>query len=399
MIRIAYNKGRKMNDTSAIARLIKRKIEGSITAAEQKELDRLAALNPAINSLLGDLADETMLLDDVALFLELGLEKEARLSRLSSTVFSKIKARKQVSIMRRLLPYVAAVFLLSLTGISYYKFLYTKSQAIELQDIQPGVNMASITLADGRVLELSSDGVGLVVGQNLTYANGAVLDELEEENLFYAELKTPKGRQYQITLMDGTKVWLNADSKLIYPSRFEGDTRTVELLGEAYFEVSKLREDGIDKPFMVKTGTQLVKVLGTAFNVKGYPEDARIETTLVEGSVQIHEKDRALLLKPGEQAVSSPLNFFKHKVDLDQYLAWRDNEFRFYETELKEALLVLSRWYDFEIVNKGLIPDTHLYGTISKSADFAEAIKIMQSSGLKFRIERSDQQNKLIVLK
>lgn len=387
-----------MNDTLAIAKLIKRKIEGSITAAEQIELDSYVAEHPSLHSLLLELADEAVLLEDVALFLELGLDKKERASRLSNTTFSKIRKPQKVSLLRKYIPYAAAIFLFALLGTYYYKISYNKPETFILADLAPGANKASITLADGRVLELSSDGVGLVVGKNLTYADGAMLAELEEEKLFYAELKTPRGIHYQITLLDGTKVWLNADSKLIYPSRFEGATRMVELQGEAFFEVAKVEEKGLSKPFVVKTANQLVKVLGTEFNIKGYPEDGRVETTLAEGSVQISDSGKELLLKPGEQAVNNSQDFFKRKVDLAQYLAWRNNEFSFYETELKDALYVLSRWYDFEILNKEFIPDTHLYGTISKSVGFAEAIKTMQSSGLKFRIERSGQRNKLIVL-
>lgn len=389
-----------MYNTAEIATLIRKKIEGSITDKELIKLQELADRHGPISRLLEIVENESMLLEDAAIYLRLSLEeeREARRHRLISNTLSKIHRKPKVSLFRRILPYVAALFVLSITGLWYYKLEKNKDTVTILQDLDPGSNRASITLSDGKVLELSGEHAGVVVGQDLTYADGALITNLAHEQVYYADLRTPRGGQYQITLVDGTQVWLNADSRLRYPSRFDGDQRIVELEGEGYFKVAKYEENGINKPFIVKTGNQLVHVLGTEFNVKGYPDEPLVETTLVEGVVRIREDHKELLIKPGEQVVNQGKELTKRKVDLAQELAWRKNEFSFYETELKNALQVLSRWYDFDIVNMELVPNTHLYGTISRNEGFAEVVKIMQTSGLKFRIERSTGRNKLIIL-
>ncbi|MCY1721847.1 FecR family protein [Prolixibacteraceae bacterium Z1-6] len=126
----------------------------------------------------------------------------------------------------------------------------------------------------------------------------------ENTNIAYQEISTPKGSRSQIILSDGTKVWLNADSKLIYPGQFDGDKREVKLIGEAYFDVYKNK----DKPFYVRAGEIDVRVTGTSFNVKNYPDENTIETTLIEGEVIIQkanygkgEPTQLVTLKPNEK--------------------------------------------------------------------------------------------------
>jgi ferric-dicitrate binding protein FerR (iron transport regulator) len=222
---------------------------------------------------------------------------------------------------------------------------------------------------------------------------------LDEQKVVHATIETPRGGQYQITLIDGTKVWLNADTKLTYPSRFKGEARIVELEGEAYFDVSPLIVQGNKIPFLVKTAQQEIEVLGTQFNVSAYPDDDDdTQTTLVEGAVRVYSGQTILLLKPGEQGISNAKGLNKKAVDVGQYIAWKNNEFVFEETELKEALKMLSRWYDFDINLNNIFPKTHLYGSISREKNLTEVLKIMESSGLKFKIERSGDRNRLTVL-
>lgn len=391
-----------MYNTSEIAELIKKKIEGTITGDELIQLNELAEKNPAISRLLVIVEDDHTLLEDTAMYLGLSLEKEKedRQRRLLENTLFKIHHRPKVTLFRRLLPYVAAVCVLSLSALWYYKWELKKSHVAVIEDLAPGSNRASITLSDGRVIELNQDKHGVVLGDQLQYEDGTLIQAMDNANaeVVYATIATPKGGQYQITLSDGTKVWLNADSKLIYPSRFHGDRREVELEGEAYFDVSTLTKNAKKTSFIVKTAQQRVEVLGTQFNLKAYADDhGDARTTLVEGAVALHVVDKTLSLLPGEQGMSSKHGLSKRKVDVGSYIAWKDNRFVFEEVELRDALKILSRWYDFDFSIDSAVKPTHLYASIKRDKNFKEVLNILESSGIKFRLERAGERNKLLI--
>lgn len=398
-----------MYETSEIATLIRKKLEGTISTQELLLLDDWAKKSEANSELLKKSTDEKLLFEDVVRWLELTKEEEegSWTRNLERRTFSKIHeaVEEQVdngtrgSIYLRIWPYAAAVLLLFGVGLMYFNTGLFGDKAVVVSDLEPGSNRAFVTLSDGKVIELSDQKDGIVLGEGLTYTDGSLISDLNEGEVVYAELKTPRGGQYQVTLSDGTKVWLNADSKLIYPSRFETDVREVQLDGEAYFEVANSTVGNRKQRFVVKTAHQEVEVLGTAFNVMAYAGDVEESTTLVEGSVKLYSGSGDILLNPGEQGVVAKRQLDKRKVEVDQYLAWKNNEFVFYETELSDAMKILSRWYDFEVVYEGNIPVTHFYGSISREKGLSEVLKIMEFSGLKFRIEKSENRNKLIVLK
>lgn len=396
-----------MYHTSEIARLIRKKLEGSIGPRELLSLEAWARKSTSNSDLLKKLEDEEVVLEDVLNWLELSADEEegSWIERLERKTFLQIYDTESIHLPKkrklylRLLPYVASLLVASFIGFVYLTNVTPLVDSAALQDLEPGANRAIIALSDGRVIELSEDQEEVVIGEELTYHDGSLISQLEKERVLYSELKTPRGGHYRIALPDGTKVWLNADSKFSYPSRFDGERRVVELEGEAYFEVATSYENERRIPFIVKTEHQEIEVLGTEFNVMAYSEDSYVQTTLVEGAVQLHSKSKSLLLRPGEQGVSEGHTLNKRSVDVDQYLGWKNNEFVFYETELKDALKALSRWYDFDVVYEGSIPQTHLYGSISRNKGLSDVLKIMETSGLGFRIERIADKNKLIVLK
>ncbi|MFD2553573.1 FecR family protein [Sphingobacterium tabacisoli] len=389
-----------MYDTSEIARLIKRKIEGTITAEELIKFSELAEENPSIRSLLLIIEDDHTLLEDTAIYLNLSMEEEkvGRRNRLLDKTFAKIHKRSKIMLFRKAIPYVAAVLVLSLSTLYYYSLEQDKLDIVLIEDLAPGSNRASITLADGRVIELSQDQHGVVLNDQLQYEDGTLIQTMDNSEIVHATISTPKGGQYQITLSDGTKVWLNADSKLTYPSRFNGDNRLVELEGEAYFEVSTVAKKGKKAPFIVKTSFQQVEVLGTQFNLKAYPDDpGDTHTTLVEGIVSLHVADKTLPLFPGEQGVSNKQGISKRRVDVGPYIAWKDNQFVFEEIELREAIKILSRWYDFDFNIDNAVKPIHLYASINRSKSLKEVLNILESSGIKFRLERGGERNKLLI--
>jgi transmembrane sensor len=211
--------------------------------------------------------------------------------------------------------------------------------------------------------------------------------------IVYNTLTTPRGGQYKITLSDGSKVWLNAASSLRYPSAFAGKERTVEITGEAYFEVAPLTpEGGHEKmPFIVKVGDAEVQVLGTHFNVMAYDDEANIKTTLLEGAVKVRKGDAALLLRPGQQASLHPGGGDGIKlvsdVDADEILAWKNNLFSFNNDDIQTVMRQIARWYAVDVRYEGKVTQ-HFNGNISREVNVSKLFKMLELTGtVHFRIE------------
>lgn len=255
----------------------------------------------------------------------------------------------------------AAIFLLILsTGVFYYSQRFTTdkptSPAITATPPVPGNAKAVLTLESGKEIALTN-------GQNFCLHQDANIRIFNTDNTLkinisdsivtlkenYATLSVPKGGEYQIVLSDGSKVWLNSDSRLRFPSPFTGDKRTVFLEGEAYFEVTHDPQ----KPFIVSTEDMNIRVLGTKFNVKAYAEDEAIYTTLVAGSVETSSKQssNSVRLIPNEQCVYLPADdrMETRKIDPQTFLGWVQGRFIFENETLEEILKQLGRWYDTEI--------------------------------------------------
>jgi len=195
-------------------------------------------------------------------------------------------------------------------------------------------------------------------------------------------IETPRGGQYQIRLPDGSKVWLNAASKLIYPVSFIGrGQRVVELSGEAYFEIFKNKL----QPFVVKSKNQEVTVLGTHFNVNTYDDEPNTKTTLLEGSVKVNEA----VLKPGQQSILAGGKINVIPADLTETMAWQKGDFVFKNEALESIMRKICRWYNVEVIYVGKIDTKQTFsGQISRNKNISEVLKALESSGtLKFKIE------------
>lgn len=196
-------------------------------------------------------------------------------------------------------------------------------------------------------------------------------------------LTTPRGGEFRIVLEDGTEVWLNAQSRLIYPETFGSHERRVQVEGEAYFRVARDEQ----KPFLVETDGQLVHVLGTEFNVRSYPEDATVLTTLVSGAIgmqPIGAGQAQLQLTPGHQAVFDKAGHHINvrSVDTDVVTSWKDGKFVFENQTLEQIMRTLSRWYDFDYhFADGHAAQTEFMGSIPRYSDFADVVAILEGSG------------------
>jgi ferric-dicitrate binding protein FerR (iron transport regulator) len=198
-------------------------------------------------------------------------------------------------------------------------------------------------------------------------------------------IATPRGGQYQITLPDGTKVWLNAESSLRFPTAFTEKQRTVELTGEAYFDVAPNK----DQPFLVKAGATETRVLGTEFNVMAYADEGPVKTTLLEGSVQMGLGEVSALLRPGQQGQydSEKGRVATRTVNTRQVTAWKDGYYYFDRTPVESIMRQISRWYDVQVVYQGQAPRDEIVGKIPRTADVSEVLHIMELIGIRFRIE------------
>ncbi|MDX3912141.1 MULTISPECIES: FecR family protein [Olivibacter] len=324
---------------------------------------------------------------------------------------------------RRFISWIAvAAILLLMFSIGTFVYVsesvgFKQSLLTNKNDINPGRNKAILTLADGRKINLDAGTDGAIAEENgmkiTKTADGQLIYEVvadpvkqgrrgdKKAEIVYNTIETPKGGQYKIVLPDRSYVWLNAASTLKYPTDFTQENRTVELKGEAYFEIQPDKY----RPFIVKNEHQITKVLGTQFNISAYNKEEAVKTTLVEGAVSvvaISSKENAAsalttLLKPGEQSTVHNGKTSVLKVDVAPYIAWKKGVFYFDETKITDAMNQLSRWYDVEIVYKGDVPDTYFYGEISRKKSLSAVLAILEEGGVKFKIDKTTGTNKLIV--
>lgn len=308
----------------------------------------------------------------------------------------RVKVIEQTSVKKyKLWPRIAAaaaiIFALSAgTYMIQYKYRPVNNEtAVIKQDVRPGSNGAILTLANGQKVILAKGGSGIINQQN-----GSVLVKVGDSNLIYHSngdpreqlapyntLETPRGHQYSVRLPDGTKVWLNAASSLKYPTSFTSlQERKVILTGEAYFEVAKDKSH----PFKVITAKQEVRVLGTHFNVNSYDDEPTVNTTLLEGSVQINGNT---FLKPGQQANLYHSGKLLVSKGSESVIAWKDGKFRFEDTSMEAVLRQFSRWYDVDIIYPNGVPQEIFSGYLDRNLNASEALDILSYTGVKFKIE------------
>ncbi len=265
-------------------------------------------------------------------------------------------------------------------------------------DILPGGNRAILTLADGNQIALDSADNGMLARQGNTHVlkldGGEISYKVEDslltksQEVFYNTIATPRGGQYQVVLPDGSKIWLNAESSLTFPTVFSGKERNVELTGEGYFEIAK----NASKPFRVKVNDAVVEVLGTHFNINSYHEEPGLKTTLLEGSVKVINGEKTRLLLPGEQLTikKNGLQILSDDVNIEQVLAWKNGLFDFSDVDLQSISQQLSRWYNVDIAFEGNIPPKHITGIISRKNQISAVLAMLEfTAGVHWKLEGS----------
>ncbi|HEY1167102.1 MAG TPA: FecR domain-containing protein, partial [Chitinophaga sp.] len=384
-------------DPFHISSLLTRKLYNTLTASEEAELEAWLDKSAGNREILDKLMNENIRKQDIEQLQE--FDTESALKRVRARIDRPGTSGKTIWMRYIRRAAVAAIVIALSVSFWIYKSkspVAPPTYQAKRMEIAPGGNKAMLTLADGTKIDLQSAQSG-----HIAHQAGAIVSKQAEGKIDYqgtdaaagqsgtvAALNTlwvPKGGQYELTLPDGTRVWLNAASSLTFPVAFTGKERQVRLSGEAYFEVAK----HAGKPFLVNIdGKQTVEVLGTHFNIKAYSDDPDIRTTLLEGSVKVSSTNNHAVIKPGQMAVNdlkAPLSV--RNADLDEVMGWKNGLFVFNDQPMKDVLRIVARWYDVEVEYQTDVSQKKLRGIVSKYKSIRELLdNITITSGIHYKI-------------
>lgn len=311
--------------------------------------------------------------------------------------------------IHRLWRYAAAASVLAVAGISVYYLLSRQPESKPSTPIAKVVstsadnsNKAILTLSDGKQISLDD----IPPGQ-LAQESGVIIQKDSNGQLQYSisnkgqasdantfnTISTPRGRQYQVNLPDGSTVWLNAASSLHFPVNFTGPQRKVSVTGEAFFAVKQNK----DQPFIVQSGRQELEVLGTSFNLNAYAPD--ITTSLVDGSVKVINTSsrEQVLLKPGRQSITGKEEIAVTGFDPDIVLGWRNGLFTYNKAPLTAVMADFERWYDVDVEYAGKVPDFDFKGQIPRKFSIEQFLDVMSNYPVQFKMETVNNRQKLVV--
>jgi transmembrane sensor len=303
--------------------------------------------------------------------------------------------------------WAAASIILLLGAGGYFLFFNKTGQKTEIvktalpNDVKaPETNRAMITLGNGQKVYLDSAVNGTLAMQGnvkvIKLANGQIAYQAASgkniTEIKYNTLTNPRGSKViDMTLADGSQVWLNAGSAITYPVAFIGNERKVAITGEVYFEVapSLLEKAGseVKRPFIVSNGKMEITVLGTHFNVNAYDDEPDIKVTLLEGSVKVNNGSVSSLLKEGQQAQVANDVKVVNGADLEQVMAWKNGYFNFKSVDIRTIMKQVARWYNVEVSYEENVPAQHITGEISRNVNASLVLKMLEYAGVHFKIE------------
>jgi transmembrane sensor len=332
---------------------------------------------------------------------QMGNTAEVKQSILDDINYSIRSSDKKVRRIKLIRWYAAASIILIMFSAVYFRTYQTEEKLAASpvspkfkNDVAPGMNKAVLTLDDGSQINLddaesgvlaseSNTDIKKLAGGQLYYskATGQAATEIR-----YNTVTTPRGGQFHITLPDGSEVWLNAGSSIRFPTAFPGSERRVELRGEAYFEVAK----NAGKPFLVAAYNSEIKVLGTHFNIMAYDDEKEMNTTLLEGSVEVTRGLESQRITPGHSAIinKGTGKLTVEDADLEQAIAWKNDYFIFDNENIESIMRKVSRWYNVDITYKGNMRDKDFAGTISRKKNISELLRMLELTGaVHFNVE------------
>jgi len=372
--------------------------------ASSEELDEWQKIihDPSLKEALGNIIDNSyyQILEKDIQNLEANRSEEIYHDIISHTADERNLSR---SLWPKILIAAAVATMIASAGIWFFNNNKEAAtdQVAKVNDIAPGKQGATLTLASGKKIKLTevangelAKEAGVVITKS---ANGQLVYDIKgskTESNKQNTLSTANGETYQVRLPDGSLVWLNAASSLTYSaSLIESGLRRVKLDGEGYFEISKDKQH----PFIVESHGQEVEVLGTHFNVNSYEDESAIKTTLLEGSVKINvsglrpslPQGKSRILKPNEQSqVTSEGKISVTEVVASEAIAWKNGKFIFNEETIESVMRKLSRWYNVEVVYEGDFSNIRFDGSISRSDKISKILdKITFTQAVKFKID------------
>jgi hypothetical protein len=351
------------NTQQRLKELFQKQLDASISAEEQLEMFALSN-EPGLQSVFHELMDEAW--------------HDLEASRPQPAIYHPLVKRPwfRIAAAAAILTAVLGSWLwLSAPADNRSK---KESHSFITNDIPPGKEGAILTVKEGNMLQVN--------GIELEVKNGQLLYLQQNNNaIAWHTMSTPKGRQFQLQLPDGSQVWLNAASSIRYPSSFTGNERKVEITGEAYLEITKDKS----KPFIVTTARQKVEVTGTRFNINAYSDEDQERTTLLEGGVKVagsNATNTASLL-PGQQALTDGNAVTVKVADVDEVMAWKNGFFHFVNADVPTVMRQLQRWYNIEVSYEGKIPVREFQGKMQRDLNLSELLSLLEKADLHVRME------------
>lgn len=382
-----------MNDhLYRISALIIRRLEGEqLSEQEQQVLDEWLKASPQNPVFLSQLSDPLYVKEELEKMYSYNIEDGWQ------KLMSKYDTEENVVAIQKYRNWkywiAAAVVLFAIAGAALLfinfparqKPIENQNTVITATDVAaPAITKATITLQDGTRIAVDSINIGNMAMQGKTIiqktADGQIqytADDKVISETQYNRLTNPRGsRVIQLTLSDGTKVWLNAESEIRYPVAFNENQREVEIEGEVYFEVAK----DPAKPFIVQSNGTTVQVTGTHFNINAYKDEASLDVTLLEGAVKVSKANHSVNLTPGEQAkVSNDIQIHR-QVNTEEVMAWKNGLFIFNGTDIYTTMRQLSRWYDVDVKFNENITE-RFYGDISREKNISGVLTMLETTG------------------
>jgi transmembrane sensor len=384
-----------------IGQLLATRLVAELSKAQKQEWDAWLATSEKHRALFERLQSEGIMMAELEILETLKTEtSRSRIMAAAQERFKSLQEQQAVPgsprsahrihfLKTAWVRYAAAIIILFGIGAYLWNTQQKKSPASTAEasatavknDILPGSNRAILTLSDGRKIELTSETKSIAeTGINIANENGK-LAYGKAEKVVFNTMSTPRGGQYQLTLPDGTNVWLNAASSITYPTAFTTSTREVIITGEAYFEVKK----NPAKPFVVKTPKENINVLGTTFNVNAYANEDAVKTSLVEGSVKVGTQ----ILKPGQACVNGEIR----QTDVTKDVAWKNGLFSFTNADIYTVMRQLARWYDVEVEFARDLPAAEFNGKIGRTLTLQQVMTLLTETKYAYQI-----QNKTITI-
>jgi ferric-dicitrate binding protein FerR (iron transport regulator) len=361
-----------------IARLLAAHLQGNASWEEMAELLKWREKDPRNSALFTSLSNSRKIKTDLLLYSSVSTEQafQKLTERIALEQAAKNKKGPKILLLRIGIAAVLTALIFSASLLIYH---------YKAPKIQPaGLAITKLTFSDGRTLILDSSAGTISAGQNkITNQQGQTLSKnVQQSELVLLEVHP--GHRQQITLADGTQVWLNAGSSLRFPLSFSKQNRKVEMTGEAYFDVVHDQQ----RPFQVNSPSQTVSVMGTAFNLRAFVAE-QSRTTLIRGLVKVSAKTAAkpLILHPGEQAIlSQDGTLHSCKADLEAETAWKNGAISFEGKSFQENMSEVARSYGLELRYQGSIPSQQLRGSINTGGSTAPVEAILQAAGIKFTL-------------